>query len=118
MLGIRGGSALRDIPAHHGVDLTRNVARQAREAAALLEAALLLDPESIDLRADAITAIQWYTDQNWHYPDHDVERLRRAMRAHQRGLEHLEMLVNLGGDLRAIGTVPGGTRASMSGCGG
>jgi LAO/AO transport system kinase len=34
MLGIRGGNALKDIPAHHGVDLTRNVARQVREAAA------------------------------------------------------------------------------------
>lgn len=33
MLGMRGGATLRDVPAHHGVDLSRNVARQAREAA-------------------------------------------------------------------------------------
>ncbi len=34
MLGMRSGATLRDVPAHHGVDLSRNVARQAREAAA------------------------------------------------------------------------------------
>ncbi len=77
------------------------------ETVALLEAALLLDPKNIDLHADAIAAIQFYTDENWRYPDHDVERVGRAVRAHLRGLEHLETLVDLGGDLTRYRTVTG-----------
>jgi LAO/AO transport system kinase len=45
MLGLRSGATMRDVPAHHGVDLKRlNPARLAREAAQATDAALWTPP--------------------------------------------------------------------------
>jgi LAO/AO transport system kinase len=88
MLGIRGGSALRDIPAHHGVDLTRNVARQAREAAATKDAARWTPPvlntvaakdEGVEALADALERHFKYLEQSGKLRERRLERLRERV---------------------------------------
>ncbi len=93
MLGIRGGNALRDIPAHHGVDLTRNVARQAREAAAADQATRWTPPvlRTVAAKDEGITELADALERHFRYlEDSGSLRDRRRARLRERVVEVVE----------------------------
>jgi hypothetical protein len=69
------------------------------EAAGLIEAALLLDPGKTDLHADILAVLLKVTERHWSYGGQELDPAKIAIRAHLRGLEHLEAFVDQGGDL-------------------
>jgi len=69
------------------------------EAAGLFEASLLLDPTRQELHIEAITALGEIAERDWQTASVDMTRFRGGVRAHRRGLEHLEAFIDKGGDL-------------------
>lgn len=92
MLGIRSGSALRDIPAHHGVDLTRNVARQAREAAAAQDDRWTPPVlRTVAAKDEGITELADALDRHFRYLETSgTLRERRRARLRERVVEVVE----------------------------
>ncbi len=62
------------------------------ESLVLIEASLLLDPNQPEMRAAAIDVLTAWIPTYCKTFETDVSRIRQALRAHRRGLEHLEVL--------------------------
>ncbi|HEU4989883.1 MAG TPA: methylmalonyl Co-A mutase-associated GTPase MeaB [Gemmatimonadaceae bacterium] len=83
MLGLRAGSALRDVPAHHGVDLSRkNPARVAREAAKQTDAEHWTPPvlRTVATNAEGTPEVVAALDRHFHYLERSGELRRRRRR--------------------------------------
>ncbi len=83
MLGLRAGSTLKDVPAHHGVDLSRrNPARLAREAAKQDTAEHWTPPvlRTVATNAEGIAELVAAIDRHFHYLDGSGELRRRRRR--------------------------------------
>ncbi|HEY5220431.1 MAG TPA: methylmalonyl Co-A mutase-associated GTPase MeaB [Gemmatimonadaceae bacterium] len=97
MLGLRAGHTMRNVPAHHGVDLSRkNPARLAREAAQAVDADHWTPPVlrtvavTDDGTADLLDAI----DRHFHYLERSGElRVRRRGRLRDRVMRVVESRV-------------------------
>ncbi len=94
MLGLRSGQALRDVPAHHGVDLKRlNPARVAREAAAANDAEQWTPPvlRTIGATGDGVEAFVDALERHFAYlaASGTLQRRRRA-RLRERVVEAVE----------------------------
>ena len=106
MLGLRSGETLRNVPAHHGVQLGRpmtkaerlamNPARAAREAAAT-EAPERWTPavlRSVAIKQEGVADVTAAVDKHFHYLEHsgELQRRRRA-RLRRRVVEVVESKV-------------------------
>jgi LAO/AO transport system kinase len=107
MLGLRGGNTLKNVPAHHGVDLGRaltreermamNPARAAREAAAS-EAASWTPPvlRTVAVHGEGISELVEAVDRHFHYLERSgALRTRRRARLRARIVEVVESRVRL-----------------------
>jgi len=105
MLGLRGGHTLKNVPAHHGVDLGRpmtrdeklamNPARAAREAARS-EESIWMPPvlRTVASTGDGVTDVVDAVDRHFHYLDRSGElRERRRARLRARVIEVVESQV-------------------------
>lgn len=106
MLGLRSGETLRNVPAHHGVQLAAPMTRQeklalhparaAREAAANDEAATWTPPvlRSVAVKGDGIEDVVTAVDRHFQYlmRSGDLHRRRRA-RLRRRVVEVVESKV-------------------------
>jgi LAO/AO transport system kinase len=106
MLGLRGGSAMRNVPAHHGVDLkalsaeereaTRqalNPARAARAAAAAEHPETWVPPvlQSVAVKGEGIDEVLDALDRHYRYLEASGElRTRRRARLRERVVEVAE----------------------------
>jgi LAO/AO transport system kinase len=107
MLGLRGGNALKHVPAHHGVDLGRaltraeklamNPARAAREAAAETGDSSGWTPpvlRTVASQNDGIVELVAAVDRHFHYLERSGElRTRRRARLRGRVVEVVESQV-------------------------
>jgi LAO/AO transport system kinase len=107
MLGLRGGNALKHVPAHHGVDLGRaltraeklamNPARAAREAAAETGDSSGWTPpvlRTVASQNDGIVELVAAVDRHFHYLEQSGElRTRRRARLRGRVVEVVESQV-------------------------
>ena len=109
MLGLRGGNTLKNVPAHHGVDLRRpltrdeklamNPARAAREAArgaAHGDSDTWTPPvlRTVAAQAEGITELVEALDRHFHYLERTgALRERRRARLRERVVEVVEGLV-------------------------
>ena len=102
MLGLRGGNTLKNVPAHHGVDLSRaltreeklamNPARAAREAAAN-ESASWTPPvlRTVAVQGEGISELVAAVDRHFHYLERSgALRARRRARLRARVVEVVE----------------------------
>ena len=83
MLGLRSGATLKDVPAHHGVDLKRvNPMRAAREAAARDDDDSWTPPvlRSIAMTGEGVTELVGALDRHFGYLERSgtLQRRRRA----------------------------------------
>jgi LAO/AO transport system kinase len=105
MLGLRGGNTLKNVPAHHGVDLGRalsreerlamNPARAAREAAAS-EASSWTPPvlRTVASQGEGISELVAAVDRHFHYLERSgLLRTRRRARLRARVVEVVESQV-------------------------
>lgn len=105
MLGLRAGNALKNVPAHHGVDLGRvmtreeklamNPARAAREAAAN-DASTWTPPvlRTVAAQGEGIADLVAAVDRHFHYLERSgALRTRRRARLRARVVEVVESLV-------------------------
>lgn len=105
MLGLRGGNTLKNVPAHHGVDLSRaltreerlamNPARAAREAASS-DAASWTPPvlRTVAAQGEGITELVEAVDGHFHYLERSgALRSRRRARLRARVVEVVESRV-------------------------
>ena len=94
MLGMRGGSAMRNVPAHHGVDLSRNnLVRQVREAARSEDAESWTPPvlSSVAAKDQGIDEIVEALDRHFRYLERSgTLRERRRARLRERVVEVVE----------------------------
>jgi LAO/AO transport system kinase len=95
MLGMRAGLALRDTPAHHGVDLKRiaNPARAAREAAASEQADRWTPPvvRTVGVKGEGIDDLIGALDRHARYLEASGElRVRRRRRLREQVVEITE----------------------------
>jgi len=94
MLGMRGGSAMRNVPAHHGVDLSRNnLVRQVREAARSEDAESWTPPvlSSVAAKDQGIEEIVEALDRHFRYLERSgTLRERRRARLRERVVEVVE----------------------------
>jgi LAO/AO transport system kinase len=94
MLGMRGGEALRNVPAHHGVDLSRNnLVRQVREAARSEDAESWTPPvlSSVAAKDQGIDEIVEALDRHFRYLERSgTLRERRRARLRERVVEVVE----------------------------
>ena len=94
MLGMRGGAAMRNMPAHHGVDLSRNnIARQARAAAAVLDAERWTPPvlRTVAAKDEGTDALIEAFDRHFGYLEASgTLRERRRTRLRERVVEVVE----------------------------
>jgi LAO/AO transport system kinase len=107
MLGLRGGNTLKNVPAHHGVDLGRaltraeklamNPARAAREAAAETgDSSGWIPPvlRTVASQNDGILELAAAVDRHFHYLERSGElRTRRRARLRGRVVEVVESQV-------------------------
>ena len=106
MLGLRGGSSLRDVPAHHGVDLrslaTReekralNPARAAREAARSDDAAHWTPPvlRTVAAEGEGVAELLDAIERHMNFLERTGElRTRRIRRLRERVIEVAERLL-------------------------
>ena len=93
MLGMRGGAALRNVPAHHGVDLKRsNIARQAR-AASMEESDTWTPPvlSTVAAKGEGIEVLSDALDRHFGYLERSgTLRTRRRARLRDRVVEAVE----------------------------
>ena len=105
MLGLRGGNTLKNVPAHHGVDLGRamtrqeklamNPARAAREAAAN-ETSTWTPPvlRTVAAQGEGIAELVGAVDRHFHYLERSgALRTRRRARLRARVVEVVESQV-------------------------
>jgi LAO/AO transport system kinase len=94
MLGLRRGSTLRNVPAHHGVDLKRlNPARQAREAAREPEPETWTPPvlNTVAVKAEGVTELLAAVARHFEFLERSGElRARRRRRLRERVVEIVE----------------------------
>ena len=103
MLGLRGGNTLKNVPAHHGVDLSRsltrdeklamNPARAAREAAATDNSSSWTPPvlRTVASQAEGIAELVEAVDRHFHYLERSgALRTRRRARLRARVVEVVE----------------------------
>ena len=94
MLGMRGGAALRNVPAHHGVDLSRNtVANRARGTAVTANAEQWTPPvlRTVAVKDEGIDALVDAFDRHFRYLETSgTLRERRRLRMRERVVEVVE----------------------------
>ena len=94
MLGMRGGAALRNVPAHHGVDLSRNtVANRARGTAVAVKAEQWTPPvlRTVAVKDEGIDALVDAFDRHFRYLETSgTLRERRRLRMRERVVEVVE----------------------------
>ena len=98
MLGLRAGNALRNVPAHHGVDLKRlnNPARLAREAAAEAHPAQWTPPvlRAVASAGEGITELLDAIDRHFAFLEESGSlRERRRRRLRDRVIEAVEQRI-------------------------
>ncbi|MGA9837055.1 MAG: methylmalonyl Co-A mutase-associated GTPase MeaB [Gemmatimonadaceae bacterium] len=97
MLGLRAGSTMKHVPAHHGVDLSRmNPARLAREAARAPDAEQWTPPvlRSVAVRDEGTSDLLDALNRHFHYLEVSGElRLRRRRRLRDRVMHVVESRV-------------------------
>jgi LAO/AO transport system kinase len=94
MLGLRSGETMKDVPAHHGVDLkVMNPARVAREAAAREQTERWVPPvlRTIAAKGEGIGDLVTALDRHWRYLETSGElRVRRRQRLREQVLQIAE----------------------------
>jgi LAO/AO transport system kinase len=94
MLGMRGGATMKNVPAHHGIDLSRgNLLRQVREAARTDDAEQWTPPvlKTVAARDEGIAELAAALDRHFHYLERSgALRVRRRTRLRERGVEVAE----------------------------
>jgi LAO/AO transport system kinase len=94
MLGMRSGSTMRNVPAHHGVDLSRNnLLRQVREAARSDDAETWTPPvlRTVAAREEGIDELVEALDRHFRYLERSgTLRTRRRARLRERVVEVVE----------------------------
>ncbi len=97
MLGLRTGATLKDVPAHHGVDLKRlNPRRIAREAAARDDADSWMPPvlRTIGATGEGVEELVGALDRHFGYLERSgTLRERRRMRLRERVVDAVERRV-------------------------
>jgi LAO/AO transport system kinase len=105
MLGLRGGNTLKNVPAHHGIDLGRalthdeklamNPARAAREASNKQEDGWTPPVlRTVATQGEGITEVVSAVDRHFHYLEHSgTLRERRRARLRARVIEVVESYV-------------------------
>ena len=94
MLGMRTGSTMRNVPAHHGVDLSRNnLLRQVREAARSDDAETWTPPvlSTVAAKEEGIEELAEALDRHFRYLERSgTLRTRRRARLRERVVEVVE----------------------------
>jgi LAO/AO transport system kinase len=94
MLGMRAGATMRNVPAHHGVDLSRNnLVKQVREAAAAEDAEQWTPPvlRTVALKGEGIDELVQALDRHFRYLERSgTLRERRRSRLRERVVEVVE----------------------------
>jgi LAO/AO transport system kinase len=94
MLGMRAGATMQNVPAHHGVDLSRNnILRQVREAAQSVDAAHWTPPvlSTVAAKDQGIDELVEALDRHFHYLERSgTLRSRRRARLRERVVEVVE----------------------------
>ena len=94
MLGLRSGETMKNVPAHHGVDLTvKNPARIAREAAAREQTEGWVPPvlRTVASKGEGIAELVTALDRHWRYLEASGElRVRRRQRLREQVLQIAE----------------------------
>jgi LAO/AO transport system kinase len=94
MLGMRGGATMKNVPAHHGIDLSRgNLLRQVREAARTDDAEQWTPPvlKTVAARDEGIAELAAALDRHFHYLERSgALRVRRRTRLRERVVEVAE----------------------------
>jgi len=94
MLGLRSGETMKDVPAHHGVDLkVMNPARIAREAAAREQTVTWVPPvlKTVASSGEGIADLMTALDRHWRYLEASGElRVRRRQRLREQVLQIAE----------------------------
>ncbi|MFL5605717.1 MAG: methylmalonyl Co-A mutase-associated GTPase MeaB [Gemmatimonadaceae bacterium] len=94
MLGMRAGATMRNVPAHHGVDLSRNnLVKQVREAAAADDAEHWTPPvlRTVALKGEGIDDLVQALDRHFRYLERSgMLRERRRSRLRERVVEVVE----------------------------
>ena len=97
MLGLRAGSTMKHVPAHHGVDLTRkHPARLAREAARQPDAEHWTPPvlRSVAVQGEGTADVLDALERHFHYLERSGElRHRRRRRLRERVINVVESRV-------------------------
>jgi LAO/AO transport system kinase len=94
MLGMRAGATMREVPAHHGVDLSRNnLVRQVREAARAEDADVWTPPvlSTAAAKEQGIDEVVEALDRHFRYLERSgTLRARRRARLRERVVEVVE----------------------------
>jgi LAO/AO transport system kinase len=94
MLGMRAGATMRNVPAHHGVDLSRNnLVKQVREAAAAEDAERWTPPvlRTVGVKGEGIDELVQALDRHFRYLERSgTLRERRRSRLRERVVEVVE----------------------------
>lgn len=94
MLGMRGGASMRNVPAHHGVDLSRNnLVRQVREAAKAEDADAWTPPvlRTVAAKDEGVSDLVDALDRHFRYLERSGQlRERRRARLRERVVEVVE----------------------------
>lgn len=94
MLGMRGGATMRNVPAHHGVDLSaNNIAKQARRAAASDDTERWTPPvlRTVAAKDEGIAELVTALDRHFRYLEESgTLRARRRTRLRERVVEVVE----------------------------
>jgi GTPase len=94
MLGMRAGATMRNVPAHHGVDLSRNnLVKQVREAAAAEDAEQWTPPvlRTAAVKGEGIEELVQALDRHFRYLERSgTLRERRRSRLRERVVEVVE----------------------------
>ena len=94
MLGMRSGATMRDVPAHHGVDLSRNnLVRQVRDAARAEDADVWTPPvlRTVAAKGEGIDELVEALDRHFRYLERSgTLRERRRARLRERVVEVVE----------------------------
>ena len=97
MLGMRTGATMKNVPAHHGVDLSRNnLVKQVRAAAATDDATRWTPPvlRTVAISNDGISELVSALDRHFRYLEESgTLRARRRIRLRDRVVEVVEAKV-------------------------
>jgi LAO/AO transport system kinase len=97
MLGMRGGATMKNVPAHHGVDLSQNnILKQARAAAATDDATHWTPPvlRTVAVKDEGVSELVAALDRHFRYLEESgTLRARRRTRLRDRVVEVVEAKV-------------------------